>query len=310
MGRIFILDDDVYLLKRLELFFERAGHVVSVTDQPAKAVELAESFEPDIVVLDIVMPDVSGWEVMAELSRRPRLLAVPVILLSSLGDVKQKVRGLRGGAQDFIAKPFEAEELLARVEGMINRRAQSLDGLQGLLEIHPLSEVLPYLEQNAKSGLLEVRSEGESGEILLGRGRLCSAHFGKLNGVPAVLALLALDHGRFYFHPREVTESGRDFEEDIQSLVLSAAWIEDELAGLEAHWVDEDAALALGPNIPHAPANYKMIPMVAILRFIQEQPGVSFGRLLAEGLHAPRIVRLGLAWLVKENAVRIETDLS
>lgn len=310
MGKIFIVDDDIYLLKKLELFFQRSGHEVAVTEKPLLALELAEKFEPDIIVLDIVMPEFSGWDVLDGIGRSTRLLAVPVILLSSLGDVRQKVRGLRGGAQDFIAKPFESEELLARVEGMMSRRAQDLDGLQGRLEIHPLSEVLPYLEQNTKSGLLEVRAELENGDVALNRGRLVFASFGKLHGVPAVLALLSLKRGYFYFHPRDRVDGDGGLDEDSQALVLLNAWVEDELAGLKTYRVRPDAPLLLGTHIPHAPASYECIPMVAILRYIQENPGAPFDQLLSAGLHAPRIVSLGVAWLIKENAIVVEDGLT
>ncbi len=122
MAKILLVDDEPDILFTLRLSFEQEGHEVIATQHPREVLALVESEAPDALLLDIMMPEMSGWEVLAELRRRPEHRALPVVLLTALHDTADRVRGLRAGADDYQLKPFEPEELLARVEGLIARR--------------------------------------------------------------------------------------------------------------------------------------------------------------------------------------------
>jgi two-component system alkaline phosphatase synthesis response regulator PhoP len=117
---ILIVEDDRALREGLAMNFRLRGyHVVGAADGRAG---LAAAFDarPDIVILDLMLPGLDGLEILAEL--RAREVDVPVLILSARDQLADKVRGLRGGADDYLAKPFQLPELLARVEVLLRRR--------------------------------------------------------------------------------------------------------------------------------------------------------------------------------------------
>lgn len=119
MARVLLADDDKKLLSLLERGFRYEGFdVVSTTDGHG-CLSLAHSGRPDIVVLDIGMPDVDGLTVCRQLRE---VLDVPVIMLTARDDVDDKVRALELGADDYVTKPFAFDELLARVRALLRRR--------------------------------------------------------------------------------------------------------------------------------------------------------------------------------------------
>src|SRR4029450_750951 len=110
--------DDPDLALALRLLFTRAGHVVKEVPDGRAALREAYAERPDLVVLDVGLPEMDGWQV---LERLRDLSDVPVLLLTAHGQEAEKVRGLRGGADDYLTKPFANNELLARVEALLRR---------------------------------------------------------------------------------------------------------------------------------------------------------------------------------------------
>ena len=118
-GRVLVIDDEAELRTLLGRILGRAGFEVrTATDGPSALRQLFEE-RPDVVVLDVTMPGMDGWQV---LERIRDLTDVPVLMLSGRGDELEKVRGLRLGADDYVAKPFGRQELVARVEALMRRR--------------------------------------------------------------------------------------------------------------------------------------------------------------------------------------------
>ncbi len=109
-------EDDVRRLVRVLL--ERAGHTVVEAANGLEAISLLEADAPDLVVLDVAMPELDGWQT---LERIRDLSDVPVLILTARAGELDKVRGLRGGADDYVTKPFGRQELLARVEALLRR---------------------------------------------------------------------------------------------------------------------------------------------------------------------------------------------
>src|SRR6185436_1388003 len=128
MSQILVVDDDPDILHLLTAMFECIGHQVCVTPDPDDVRPLLEKRRFDLVVLDIMLPRRSGWEILEELRGNPCTEQLPVIMLSASGDPANRARGLRLGADDFLAKPFDPDELIARVEGLLMRRASALPG--------------------------------------------------------------------------------------------------------------------------------------------------------------------------------------
>jgi len=120
--RILIVDDEPRYLKILSYNLEAAGYKVSKAADGESALSLFREDVPDLVILDIFLPGIDGYGVCLKMRETS---TVPIIMLTALGEEQEKVRGLRSGADDYVTKPFAAEELLARVESVLRRSAVS-----------------------------------------------------------------------------------------------------------------------------------------------------------------------------------------
>jgi two-component system alkaline phosphatase synthesis response regulator PhoP len=121
MTTILVIEDDRALREGLVLNFELHGYQVNAAADGEEGMQKAFDLRPDLIVLDIMLPGWSGLDILAEL--RDHNENVPVLILSARGTTDNKVEGLNIGADDYLAKPFELSELLARVEAMLRRRS-------------------------------------------------------------------------------------------------------------------------------------------------------------------------------------------
>ncbi|MEV5505092.1 response regulator transcription factor [Streptomyces orinoci] len=120
MTRVLLVEDDPDLALALRTLLDRAGHEVVRADNGREALRLLFAERPGLLILDIGLPELDGWEV---LERTRDLSDLPVLLLTARGAETDRVRGLRSGADDYLPKPFGNEELLARVEALLRRSA-------------------------------------------------------------------------------------------------------------------------------------------------------------------------------------------
>jgi two-component system, OmpR family, alkaline phosphatase synthesis response regulator PhoP len=119
-ARILVVEDDLSILTGVSMNLRYEGYEVLQAQDGAQGLELAVEQSPDLVILDIMLPRMNGYEVLSELRRRGQ--RVPVLLLSAKGMERDKVQGLDLGADDYVAKPFGVAELLARVKALLRRR--------------------------------------------------------------------------------------------------------------------------------------------------------------------------------------------
>jgi two-component system KDP operon response regulator KdpE len=119
-SKILLVDDDPELLQLLEVVFSRSGAQLATAPTAAEALRKFYDFRPDLVLLDIMMPDMSGWEVC---SRLRELSDVPIIMLTVLDQPESVARGLDSGADDYVTKPFDRQILLARARALLRRSA-------------------------------------------------------------------------------------------------------------------------------------------------------------------------------------------
>ena len=122
MAKVLIADDNELTLRSIQLALEVIGFDVVATSDPARVVDLVATECVDAVVLDIMMPDLSGYDVIHLLRSNPATATLPVVFLSGLGHGADRVRGLREGADDYLVKPFEPAELALRLERLMERR--------------------------------------------------------------------------------------------------------------------------------------------------------------------------------------------
>jgi two-component system KDP operon response regulator KdpE len=117
-AQVLVVDDEPQILRGVKVILEDAGYRVDVAETAEEALNAVSVRPPDVIVLDLVLPDRSGVEVCAEVRKWSRL---PIIVLSAVGDEREKVRALDAGADDYVTKPFGAEELLARLRAVLRR---------------------------------------------------------------------------------------------------------------------------------------------------------------------------------------------
>ena len=115
---ILVIDDDRNILAIIELYLKKAGFSVATCTTGYEAMQMFRSTKPTLVVLDVMLPGPDGWSILHEIRQES---ATPVIMLTAKGETNDKVYGLEIGADDYITKPFEVKELLARVHAVIRR---------------------------------------------------------------------------------------------------------------------------------------------------------------------------------------------
>ncbi|MBK1661597.1 response regulator transcription factor CtrA [Paracraurococcus ruber] len=117
--RALLVEDDLTASRGIVAMLKTAAMIVDAVDTGEEALELARLYDYDVVILDLVLPDMEGYEVVRRL--RAAKIEVPVLILSALGRPQAKVKGFGMGADDFITKPFDREELVARIQAVVRR---------------------------------------------------------------------------------------------------------------------------------------------------------------------------------------------
>ena len=115
-GNILIIDDNPENLRLLSIMLIRRGYEVRQALNGMIALRAIEIQRPDIVLLDIMMPQIDGYEVCKQIKNNPETADIPVIFLSALDEVQNKIKGFASGGADYITKPFQAEEVIARIK--------------------------------------------------------------------------------------------------------------------------------------------------------------------------------------------------
>ncbi|MDD6401223.1 MAG: response regulator transcription factor [Lachnospiraceae bacterium] len=116
--RILIVDDDENIAELISLYLEKECFVTEIAGTGKDALALVESFNPNLILLDIMLPDMDGYEICSEIRRTNH---IPIIMLSAKGETFDKVLGLKLGADDYIVKPFDSNELVARIHALLRR---------------------------------------------------------------------------------------------------------------------------------------------------------------------------------------------
>jgi len=153
---ILIVDDERILADTIAFNLRKEGFEVVVTHDGETALSLSQSLQPQLVILDLMLPKVSGWEVCRALRQTPEfLLDAPILMLTARGEEADKVLGLELGADDYLVKPFGMRELVARVRALLRRAAKPLV---------PQIEILRAGRVQMEVGKREVRLSSPSGE--------------------------------------------------------------------------------------------------------------------------------------------------
>ncbi len=129
--KILVVDDDKNICELLRLYIEKEGYSVVIANDGKRALELFKSENPALILLDIMLPELDGWQVCREIRKESKC---PIIMLTAKGEVFDKVLGLELGADDYVVKPFDAKEVVARIKAVLRRSGVGADA--GIKEVH------------------------------------------------------------------------------------------------------------------------------------------------------------------------------
>lgn len=233
-ARILLVDDDPVVHDLVERTLDRHDYELVKAFDGSEGLEKALANSPDLIISDVLMPEMDGWTFVKELRSRKELMLVPVIFLTALGSPKHRFLGYRLGADDYCPKPFDIKDLRARVEKVLSRgrhakrhheellqqeeasspntyrSTEEIVSLAGSLEQMSVSTVLTILEMEKKSGVFVVKAEKE-GRMLLSDGIVVDAFLEdqSLVGVEAVYDMVGWTVGGFTFYSKKIDVDNR-----------------------------------------------------------------------------------------------------
>lgn len=239
LRRILVVDDDPLVC---ELVSRALGDAYQITlaEHGKQALALLDDKEYDMMILDIIMPEMDGWETLRLVRAEPKTAFMPVMFLTGRGGHEEKVKGFRLGADDYLEKPFLGEELRLRVSRMLDRVDQMIrpdegeltedNGFQGSLKEFGVAPVLTLLSMENKTGFLHLDKAGKhlilflrDGQIVRGRTR------GNLDATSYQTVYRALSWKRGNFHFVNGLVDGEDeLNQSTSQLLLDVARAMDE----------------------------------------------------------------------------------
>ncbi|MEI8257114.1 MAG: response regulator, partial [Deltaproteobacteria bacterium] len=186
--RILVIEDDSTIRRLIEVTLSRRGDEVHCAEDGVAGLEVAERVQPDVIVLDVNMPRMDGWEVLKRLRASESFAFTPVILLTALASPDHRVEGFKLGADDYMTKPFRAAELEMRVvralkqraqlvyfsQGLARARAAKPGTLRGSLAEFPPAGVLSLLYDGRKTGTVVFTSDVSKVRVSVREGFLVS----------------------------------------------------------------------------------------------------------------------------------------
>ena len=155
MTRILVVDDDKQIVRLVQSYLEQAGYRVLTAGNGETALHVIRHDDPDLLVLDLMLPDLDGWEITRIIRSDPALASLPIVMLTARVEDTDKIVGLELGADDYIAKPFNPREVVARVRAVL-RRTGSTPAASQTLRVDDLRIDLEQHEATMRKELLDL----------------------------------------------------------------------------------------------------------------------------------------------------------
>ncbi|MCX4318029.1 MAG: response regulator transcription factor, partial [Lachnospiraceae bacterium] len=133
--KILIVDDDANIAELISLYLTKEFYEVRIVEDGERALQVFDTFQPNLILLDLMLPGIDGYQVCREIRTRSN---IPIIMLSAKGEIFDKVLGLELGADDYMIKPFDSKELVARVKAVLRRFQPTRQ------EVPPASKLVQY----------------------------------------------------------------------------------------------------------------------------------------------------------------------
>jgi DNA-binding response OmpR family regulator len=196
--KILIIDDEAVNRAILEDYLSNFGYEIYMASNGSEGMDMLAKNAPDLVLLDIKMPDKDGFQTLEEIKRSPGFSNIPVLFLSALNRSNLKVKGLELGAEDYITRPFDKAELLARIRAALRRTSlQFQEGrkMEGDLSDLGLIELLQPLALGKKTAAVKLKDI--DAEVMIEEGRLVHVQQGRFTGRDALNRILLVEKGKF-----------------------------------------------------------------------------------------------------------------
>jgi DNA-binding response OmpR family regulator len=210
--RVLVVDDSPHYRDLAADIMREAGFEVFTACNGFEGLSAALKHQPSVVLSDITMPGMDGWQLLRMIRARPTLKRMPVIFLSELTNEEQRLRGYELGVDDHVGKPFTAVELIARVERVLERAHAAGDlsnDMRGDLAKIPVTSLLSFAELERRTGVLQLERDGERATLHLRDGAVMRIDLGSpydsLQGVERVFHVLEWTSGRFELVSTSVT---------------------------------------------------------------------------------------------------------
>ena len=303
MGHVLIVDDDRTSLKMVGHLLQRKGHQVFPADSGSKALGFLSKRPVDMVVTDLVMPGMDGFALLRAIQENQVTRDLPVMILSAVNSLQNRVRGYRRGVHDYLAKPFDPEELLVRVEAVLRRGKSAVPALEGRLEAVSPLELFQGMSQNRKSGILEIKSDQNHGYLHLRHGEVVEASWGKYAGLEAVEAMVLLENGWFRYFPRVRALSDSSPAKNLGPALVNALWIADELEKRRNLLPEENQVLKPGAAPGDPPTDWDRIPIAFVYREIGKKQDTTLVSLIETTSLLPDRLRLAVCWLAERGCL-------
>jgi DNA-binding response OmpR family regulator len=210
--RILIVEDEPGMIELLTVALEDEGFIISIAQNGEQGLKKVDAENPDLIISDVMMPDMDGYAFCEQLRGNPKTAAIPFIFLTAKKDVSDRVRGLNLGADDYISKPFHVVEVVARIKTLMQRVKRSRvtapppspapeveADFSGDLEKISIGEVVQTIALTKKNGRLVVTNGNRRGEIYFREGIVTYADVDWKKGEEAVYRLLSWKNGQFRF---------------------------------------------------------------------------------------------------------------
>ncbi len=151
IGKVLVVDDDVNICELLRLYIEKDGYAVALANDGETAVKTFSEFKPDIVLLDVMLPKMDGWQVCREIRK---IAETPIIMVTAKGETFDKVLGLELGADDYVVKPFDTKEIMARIKAILRRTGTAVEDDQKIIEYENLYINMTNYELKVKGEII------------------------------------------------------------------------------------------------------------------------------------------------------------
>lgn len=130
MNKILIIDDDIAICELIKVNLELMGYNCDYSTDPTRGFALVKQERPNLIILDVMMGEINGYSIAKKIRQTKEIEKTPIIMLTALGELNNKLEGFNSGVDDYITKPFEIEELKARVLALLNRSGQEISSLR------------------------------------------------------------------------------------------------------------------------------------------------------------------------------------